>query len=287
MLKRNIRLRREYLYKKSLESSGLAQSAKRRRVTDAASAGQPLPTELRSEAVALAKEATWDDEKTEKVKTHEDDEYANAGITDPVVLITTSRDPSSRLSQFAKELRLIFPGSDRLNRGGTVLPDLVDLCRRRGATDLVIAHEHRGEPDGLVVCHLPHGPTAYFGLSNAVLRHDIPGVGTASEAHPHLIFNNFKTKLGDRCASILKHLFPVPKPDSKRVITFANERDYVSFRHHTYEKKGHRDVTLTEAGPRFEMKLFQVRLGTVDQPEAESEWVLRPYMSTGKKRERL
>jgi U3 small nucleolar ribonucleoprotein protein IMP4 len=89
---------------------------------------------------------------------------------DPVVLITTSRDPSSRLSQFAKELRLIFPGSDRLNRGGTVLPDLVDLCRRRGATDLVIAHEHRGEPDGLVVCHLPHGPTAYFGLSNAVLR---------------------------------------------------------------------------------------------------------------------
>jgi U3 small nucleolar ribonucleoprotein protein IMP4 len=35
------------------------------------------------------------------------------------------------------------------------------------------------------------------------------------------------------------------------------------------------------------MKLFQVRLGTVDQPEAESEWVLRPYMSTGKKRERL
>jgi rRNA maturation protein Rpf1 len=38
------------------------------------------------------------------------------------------------------------------------------------ATDLVIAHEHRGEPDGLVVCHLPHGPTAYFGLSNAVLR---------------------------------------------------------------------------------------------------------------------
>jgi hypothetical protein len=28
-------------------------------------------------------------------------------------------------------------------------------------------------PDGMVVCHLPYGPTAYFGLFNTVLRHDI------------------------------------------------------------------------------------------------------------------
>lgn len=34
--------------------------------------------------------------------THIDDEYANAGIEDPRVLITTSRDPSSKLAQFAK-----------------------------------------------------------------------------------------------------------------------------------------------------------------------------------------
>lgn len=27
--------------------------------------------------------------------------------------------------------------------------------------------------DGMVVCHLPYGPTAYFGLFNTVLRHDI------------------------------------------------------------------------------------------------------------------
>jgi hypothetical protein len=28
----------------------------------------------------------------------------------------------------------------------------------------------------------------------------------------------------------LQHLFPVPKPDTKRIITFANESDYISFR---------------------------------------------------------
>jgi U3 small nucleolar ribonucleoprotein protein IMP4 len=36
--------------------------------------------------------------------------------------------------------------------------------------------------------------------------------------------------------SILKYLFPVPKEDSKRVMTFANHDDFISFRHHTYKK---------------------------------------------------
>ena len=31
--------------------------------------------------------------------------------------------------------------------------------------------------------------------------------------------------------NILKYLFPVPKEDSKRVITFANQEDYISFRY--------------------------------------------------------
>ena len=49
-----------------------------------------------------------------------DDEYAHAGEEDPRVLITTSRDPSTRLVSFAKELKLIFPNSKRINRGGQV-----------------------------------------------------------------------------------------------------------------------------------------------------------------------
>jgi hypothetical protein len=38
-------------------------------------------------------------------------------------------------------------------------------------------------------------------------------------------------QIGERTATILKHLFPVPKPDSKRIITFANRDDYISFRY--------------------------------------------------------
>lgn len=35
------------------------------------------------------------------------------------------------------------------------------------------------------------------------------------------------------------------------------------------------------------MTLFQVKLGTMDQPDAETEYVLRPYMNTAKKRRML
>ncbi|RUS30456.1 anticodon-binding protein [Jimgerdemannia flammicorona] len=211
--------------------------------------------------------------------THVDDEYARAGVFDPKILITTSRDPSSRLQQFSKEMRLVFPNSQRINRGNHVMKQIVDACKANEVTDLIILHEHRGQPDGMVVCHFPYGPTAYFSLHNVVLRHDIKDQGTVSEAFPHLIFNNFNSKLGQRhmvflitpyhedmiilrldfshsqqVTNILKYLFPVPKDDSKRVMTFSNENDYISYRHHVFVKTSHKDVQLAEVGPRFEMR---------------------------------
>jgi len=63
-------------------------------------------------------------------------------------------------------------------------------------------------------------------------------------------------------------------------------RDYISFRHHVYTQKG-KEPVLAEVGPRMEMKLYQIKLGTVDQTEADNEWVARPYMNTAKKRKFL
>lgn len=50
-----------------------------------------------------------------------------------------------------------------------VVSELVESARNNDYTDVVMIHEHRGEPDGLVVCHLPYGPSAYFGIFNTVL----------------------------------------------------------------------------------------------------------------------
>ncbi len=96
---------------------------------------------------------------------HIDNEYSRAGILDPKIVVTTSRDPSSKLLQFAKvclvhsvplriqscysamqEMRLVFPGSHRINRGNYVVKELAEACRANDVSDLVILHEHRGVP---------------------------------------------------------------------------------------------------------------------------------------------
>jgi U3 small nucleolar ribonucleoprotein protein IMP4 len=140
----------------------------------------------------------------------------------------------------------------RINRGGYIVNDLVNLCLTKDLSDMVILHEHRGEPHGLIVFHMPLRPKVYFLLQNVVLRHDVDEkVESVSEAYPHLIFNNFTSKLGERITNIIKHLFHVPKVDSKRVITLSNHDDLISFRHHTFYKEGDKEVGLTEIGPRF------------------------------------
>lgn len=68
-----------------------------------------------------------------------------------------------------------------------------------------------------------------------VLRHDIKDstkLGKMKEVAPNLILDNFSSSLGERVCNVLKHLFPVPKPETKRIITFANDSDYISFRLH-------------------------------------------------------
>lgn len=104
-----------------------------------------------------------------------------------------------------------------------------------------------------------------------------------SEQVPHLIFDGMRSKLGGRVQEILSHLFPVPREDSERVLTFANKQDFISFRHHVF-KKNRKEIELSEVGPRFEMKLYEIKLGTVQFADADTEWVLRPYMNTTKKR---
>lgn len=290
-VRRNARLRREYLYRKSLEGKERQYYERKRRIREALQEGKAIPTELTAEADAIRDELALDDDAHNEQKTHMDDEYARAGEMDPKVLITTARDPSSRLKQFAKEMRLVFPNSQRINRGGTIVADVVDLCRRNDFTDIVILHETRGEPDGMILSHLPYGPTAYFNLQNCVMRHDIArengAIGTVSEAYPHLIFHNFTTPLGERVSNILKYTFPAPKEQSKRVVTFSNDNDFISFRHHTYSTVTHKEVELMEVGPRFEMQLYQIKLGTVDVTSADNEWVWRPYQNSAKSRQVL
>ncbi|KII66187.1 U3 small nucleolar ribonucleoprotein IMP4 [Thelohanellus kitauei] len=284
MLRRDIRKRKEYLYMKNKQALEKATMERKTLLRTCLEEGKPIPVELHGCEAEQRKLMMYDDSRATDANGL-DNEYRWAGVYDPRIVVTTSRKPSSRLKIFAKEIRLIIPNSQKINRGDMMLEDIVKSCTAAEYSDLILLHETRGNPDCMIVSHLPYGPTAFFTLSNVVMRHDVPNVETMSEAFPHLIFHNFTRPLGKRTMDILKYLFPVPKQDSKRVISFINNSDYISFRNHVFASSpDSRDCQLQEIGPRFEMKLFRIILGTVCQSEADSEWELRPYMNTARKR---
>lgn len=74
--------------------------------------GKEIPTALQNKALALMAAGDWDDPGPQLAvelggeaaggPTNIDDEYRWAGVEDPKIVITTSRDPSSKLKQFAK-----------------------------------------------------------------------------------------------------------------------------------------------------------------------------------------
>ncbi|PHJ24107.1 brix domain containing protein [Cystoisospora suis] len=313
MLRRTVRLRKEYLFRKAVEEKERLLADRKRRLKDALESGKPVPSDLRGvEGQKLFSTLDLEDANTANVSSHIDDEYAYAGVEDPKVVLTTSRNPSSRLQQFVKELRLLIPNSQRINRGGYVVADLVELCRSNNVTDLLIIHEHRGQPDAMVVCHLPHGPAAHFSLSNVALRHDLPEKPVnMSEAAPHLVFHNFTSKTGQRVTNILKYLYPPANPTTQRVQAFINVSDEIHFRHYTWtknERKKSRSSTpgidsstsqaeeessdqegdksgrleLVEVGPRFTLKPYRIDLGTAEMKDVETEWSLRPFFNKPK-----
>lgn len=67
---------------------------------------------------------------------------------------------------FGRELTRIIPNSTSLYRNRSGVKKIVKSAIAKGYTDVLIVNEHRKEPDGLLVIHLPNGPTAHFRVSN-------------------------------------------------------------------------------------------------------------------------
>jgi len=217
----------------------------------------------------------------------EHDEFSafyGAGIP-PKVLLTTCRKPSGVLIKFCKDLLQVFPTSVFYERGNYDLQEIIGYCNNRDFTDVVVVNENRKKIDGMIVSHLPNGPTADFKMSSVVLHKEVRGHGKMTKARPEVILNRFGTRLGRRVGRMLGSLFCVdPNFRGRRAITFHNQRDFIFFRHHRYvfEEKEERmkkkdpnepvRARLQEIGPRFTLKLKSLQVGTFDPAATEFEW---------------
>ncbi|XP_044734125.1 probable ribosome production factor 1 [Chrysoperla carnea] len=220
-----------------------------------------------------------DEENLEVQKDLEQDEFADyyQNEYEPKVLITYSDNPLTKTRIFGRELTRVIPNSRSFYRNRSGVKKIVQSAIKKNYTDVLIINENRKEPDGLLVIHLPNGPTAHFKLSNVKITPELRKNYREISTHkPEVILTHFTTRLGLTVGRMLGALFHYrPEFKGRRVVTFHNQRDYIFFRHHRYQfdKNGKR-TNLMELGPRFTLKLRSIQKGTFDSKYGDYEWII-------------
>ena len=74
---------------------------------------------------------------------------------------------------FVKELTRMIPNSTPLWRKNASIKKSVKQAINNNYTDILVINEDNRMPNGLLLTHLPDGPTAHFKLSNVKITKDI------------------------------------------------------------------------------------------------------------------
>lgn len=243
------------------------------------------------ENTRTADETTVQEDDTEVFNDEKDDEFAPYFNNDkaPKIMITTRPKCSRKLYPFIGDLMQMIPKAYYYPRKEQTITEMAKDAHSRGYSHLMCLSEKNKVCNGLMVAHLPAGPTAYFKLSSFEAGADIKGHGKPTSHIPELIFNNFGTRLGRRMGRVLGSLFPhAPQLEGRQVVTFHNQRDFIFVRHHRYiyrkEQEKNR-ARLQELGPRFTLKPKWLQEGVFDLDHGEYEWMLkRGEMEADKKK---
>lgn len=210
-----------------------------------------------------------------------DDEFSlySDGSKKPKIMITTRPKCSKKLFDFIGDLMQMIPNAFYYPRGTLTVTKMAEYASNKEFTHLIVLSEKNKVCNGLLLSHLPKGPTAFFKLSSFQPGASLPGHGRPTSHIPELILNNFDTRLGRRSGRFLGSLFPHnPQYEGRQVVTFHNQRDFIFVRHHRYVYKQENEKTrarLQELGPRFTLKLKWLQEGTFNTQFGEYEWIFR------------
>ncbi|KAH1003905.1 probable ribosome production factor 1 [Dendroctonus ponderosae] len=275
---RNKQVRAQQFQKLKREQAKASKAAKKQRKLDGGPKKIPHTIDsLRSKDPTTV--TNLEDDENELVRDDlEKDEFSDyyRQSYEPKVLITYADNPLRKTRIFGRELTRIFPNSISLYRNRSGVKKMVKSATERKFTDILVINENRKEPNGLLVIHLPNGPTAHFKLSNVRITTELKRNHRNITAHrPEVVLNNFTTRLGLTVGRMLGALFHYdPQFVGQRAVTFHNQRDFIFFRHYRYgfDEDGKR-ARLKELGPRFTLKLCSLQKGTFDSKYGQYEWI--------------
>ncbi|GFX65511.1 ribosome production factor 1 [Trichonephila clavipes] len=282
--------RRNEEYLKLKREKQKLKLAKRKAIRKAIAAGKDVPKQIpRTLENTREPDETMVDPDDQEIQVDQSmDEFSSYYNREenPKVLITCSENPHTWTIRFCRELKVLIQDSIFLYRKHASLKHLVEEAKKREFTNVVVVTEDRRHPTGMLVIHLPEGPTAFFRVSSVKYCKNIKNRAECTSHKPEIVMNNFRTRLGLSIGRLFTSLFQYnPDFHGRRVVTFHNQRDYIFVRHHRYEFKNANRVALQEIGPRFTLRLRSLQKNTFDSKFGEYEWILKRHeMETSRRR---
>ena len=71
---------------------------------------------------------------------------------------------------FSKQLAATIPNTEFFSRHDQDLKKIILRAKERNYTDVIVINEDRKKPNGMVISHLPDGPTLHFKLTTSKIR---------------------------------------------------------------------------------------------------------------------
>ncbi len=135
---------------------------------------QAIPKEVPKtiENSKIVNETTLLPNDEELLQDDKTDEFYDHSII-PKVVITSSSRPCLKSHLLMKELSRCIPNSDVRLRSCSNIKKIIPMAVGRGYTDILVVNEDRKIPNGLLLVHLPEGPSAFFKLTSFKRGYDI------------------------------------------------------------------------------------------------------------------
>nr|UXY86876.1 U3 snoRNP protein, IMP4 [Cryptomonas paramecium] len=194
------------------------------------------------------------------------------------IIITTSKNPSHMSLNFIKKLSIIFPFSQRVNRGNLSLKSLIRFCIIQNVGNLILIYQIKNKPSCMVIFHLPSGPTLFFKLFN-IATNSIGKKLNLSHQSTLVVIEGFGSLLGKCIISIFISLFSFFKKNFKKIIFLKEKKSFVFLRCYWFflKEKLKKKFFLQKIYPNFDMYLFKISLEMFfQQKKIIFKWYKKP-----------
>lgn len=176
------KVKRNAIYSKYKEQKKrLKKKLKQLKVAEVEALGEEAPAKPVPKTIenTRAKDETQVQENDmEILQDEQDDEFSKyfSNEIQPKIMITTRPKCSKKLFEVISDLMAMIPNTFYYPRANYTIKELVTYASNKNFTHLAVLGEKHKECNGLLISHLPSGPTAYFkvkaSLHNAILFSD-------------------------------------------------------------------------------------------------------------------